>query len=41
MGLTMLDLKFIPEFAKAAPTAKAEIKQLITELKLPVLFDGL
>ncbi len=39
MGLTMLDLKFIPEFAKAAPTAKSEIKQLIAELKLPVLVD--
>jgi chromosome partitioning protein len=37
MGLTLLDLKFIPQFAKAVPVAKAEIAQMIAELKLPVV----
>ena len=36
MGLTMLDLKYIPEFAKAAPAAKAEITKMIAELRLPI-----
>ena len=36
MGLTLLDLKYIPEFAKAAPVAKAEIMQMIAELRLPI-----
>jgi chromosome partitioning protein len=36
LGLTLLDLKFIPAFAKAAPVAKSEIAQMIAELKLPV-----
>jgi chromosome partitioning protein len=36
MGLTLLDLKYIPAFAKAAPVAKAEITHMIAELKLPI-----
>ncbi len=36
MGLTLLDLKYIPEFSKAAPVAKAEITQMISELRLPI-----
>jgi chromosome partitioning protein len=34
LGLTLFDLKHIPEFARAQPAAKAEIAELITELRL-------
>lgn len=34
LGLTVFDLKHIPEFARAQPIAKSEISQLISELRL-------
>ena len=34
LGLTVFDLKHIPEFARAQPIAKSEIAQLISELRL-------
>ena len=34
LGLTVFDLKHIPEFARAQPVAKSEIAQMISELRL-------
>jgi chromosome partitioning protein len=34
LGLTVFDLKHIPEFARAQPVAKSEIAHLISELRL-------
>jgi chromosome partitioning protein len=40
LGLTVFDLKHIPEFARAQPAAKAEIAELIAELRLEPLLAG-
>jgi chromosome partitioning protein len=37
LGMTVFDLKYIPDFARAQPEAKAEIQQMITDLKLPLV----
>jgi chromosome partitioning protein len=34
LGLTLFDLKYIPDFARAQPAAKAEMSELIAELRL-------
>ncbi|MEY2927029.1 MAG: hypothetical protein RL367_1506 [Pseudomonadota bacterium] len=34
-GLTLFDLKLIPEFARAQPVARAELKAMLSEFKLP------
>jgi chromosome partitioning protein len=36
LGMTVLDLKFMPDFARAQPEAKHELKQMMADLKLPV-----
>jgi chromosome partitioning protein len=40
LGLTVFDLKHIPEFARAQPAAKTEIGELITELRLESQLAG-
>jgi chromosome partitioning protein len=40
LGLTVFDLKHIPEFARAQPAAKTEIAELITELRLESQLAG-
>lgn len=36
LGMTVFDLKFIPDFARSQPEAKGELEQMIADLKLPV-----
>jgi chromosome partitioning protein len=39
LGLTLLDLKFIPDFTRAQPKAKSEIEALVRALRLPVAVE--
>lgn len=36
LGMTVFDLKYIPDFARAQPEAKCELEQMVADLKLPV-----
>ncbi len=35
LGLTLMDLKHVPEFSRANPAAKAEVTDMLSALKLP------
>ena len=37
LGMTVFDLKFIPDFARAQPEAKAELDKMVSALQLPVM----
>lgn len=37
LGMTVFDLKFIPDFARSQPAAKAEVEKMMAGLRLPVL----
>ncbi len=37
LGMTVFDLKLIPQFARAQPEAKAEMQKMVAGLRLPVM----
>lgn len=37
LGMTVSDLKYIPDFARSQPAAKAELEKMIAGLRLPVM----
>lgn len=37
LGMTVFDLKFIPEFARAQPEARAEMEKMVEGLRLPTI----